>query len=487
MPVKRANKTPMPVRAAAVRARDFQEVNAGYSVFHASFEAERCLRCQDPVCVDGCPVRIPIPDFIHAVAAGDLGAAARILRTANPLPAICGRVCPQESQCEERCSMSTRFTPVAIGHLERYVADWERTQPLGKDLGSHFLPRSSTPGVLLRDAKIAVIGAGPSGLVCAGELARLGYRVTVYEALHAPGGVLRYGIPEFRLPKSVLDWEIGVLEAMGVEIVCNVIIGKTFTLDDLFDRFGYAAIFVGTGAGLPQFLGIPGEQLNGVYSANEFLTRVNLMRAYEFPEADTPVHVGRRVAVIGAGNTAMDAVRTALRMGAEEATIVYRRSEQEMSARVEEYHHAREEGVRFHWLTNPLEVLDDGEGWVAGLKCQRMRLGEPDASGRARPVPIPDSEFVLPLDNVILAIGTTPNPLLTRTGAGLSTTTKGCLVTDEHTGLTSRPLVYAGGDAVTGAATVILAAGAGKRAAKAIHEAIEGAAGRQSGSARSGR
>ena len=473
MPVKRADKTPMPVRDAGERAHDFQEVNAGYSTFHAAFEAERCLRCQDPVCVEGCPVRIPIPDFIHAVAAGDMPGAARILRTANPLPAICGRVCPQESQCEARCSMRARFNPVAIGHLERYVADWERTQPIPADLGNRFLPRSSaetTPEVLPRPEKIAIIGAGPSGLVCAGELARFGYRVTVYEALHAPGGVLRYGIPEFRLPKSVLDWEIGVLEGMGVEIVCNVIIGKTFTLDELFDRFGYDAVFVGTGAGLPQFLGIPGEQLNGVYSANEFLTRVNLMRAYEFPETDTPVRVGRRVAVIGAGNTAMDAVRTALRMGAEEAAIVYRRGEQEMSARVEEYHHAREEGVQFHWLTSPIEVLDDGEGWVCGLRCERMRLGEPDASGRARPLAIPGSAFVLPVDNVILAIGTTPNPLLTRTGAGLAITKKGCLVADERTGLTSRSHVYAGGDAVTGAATVILAAGAGKRAARAIHD-----------------
>jgi glutamate synthase (NADPH/NADH) small chain len=475
MPVKRADKTPMPVRAAAIRARDFAEVNGGYSTFHAAFEAERCLRCQDPVCVDGCPVRIPIPEFIHAVAAGDMAGAARILRTANPLPAICGRVCPQESQCEQRCRMSTRFVSVAIGHLERYVADWERTQPMTEDLGSRFLPRSSaetTPEVSRRDTKIAVIGAGPSGLVCAGELARLGYRVTVYEALHAPGGVLRYGIPEFRLPKAVLDWEIRVLEAMGVEIVCNVIIGRTFTLDDLIDRLGYAAVFIGTGAGLPQFLGVPGEQLNGVYSANEFLTRVNLMRAHEFPEADTPVRVGRRVAVIGAGNTAMDAVRTALRMGADEATIVYRRGEQEMSARVEEFEHAREEGVRFQWLTNPLEVQDDGDGWVIGLKCQRMRLGEPDASGRARPLPIPGSEFWLPVDNVILAIGTTPNPLLTRTSSGLATTARGCLVADERTGRTSRPQVYAGGDAVTGAATVILAAGAGKRAARAIHEAL---------------
>jgi glutamate synthase (NADPH/NADH) small chain len=460
MPIKRADKTPMPTREAQARAHDFKEVNAGYTASQAAFEAERCLRCQDPVCVDGCPVSVPIPEFIHAVATGDMAGAAKMLRSSNPLPAICGRVCPQESQCEAECSMTLRFTPVAIGHLERYVADWERTQP------------PSVEAKITRKEKIAVIGAGPSGLVCSGELARRGYAVTIYEALHAAGGVLRYGIPEFRLPKAILDWEIGLLKAMGVEIVCNVIIGRTLTLDDLFERHGYAAVFIGTGAGLPQFLGIPGENLNGVYSANEFLTRVNLMRAYEFPEADTPVRVGRRVAVIGAGNTAMDAVRTSLRMGAEEAMIVYRRSEKEMGARVEEYHHAKEEGVQLHWLTNPLEILDDGSGWVGGLKCQKMQLGEPDASGRARPIPIDGSEFVLPVDNVILAIGTTPNPLLTRTTEGLLTNKKGCLVADETTGLTSKPLVFAGGDAVTGAATVILAAGAGKRAAQAIDEAL---------------
>ena len=460
MPVKRAEKTPMPVRDALARAHDFREVNQGYTEFHARFEAERCLRCQEPVCVDGCPVKIPIPDFIHAVVTGDMAGAAKILRTANPLPAICGRVCPQESQCEAECSMIKNFDSVAIGHLERYVADWERTQP------------PSVEAKITRKEKVAVIGAGPSGLVCAGELARLGYPVTIYEALHAAGGVLRYGIPEFRLPKAVLDWEIGLLKTMGVEIVCNVIIGKTLTLDQLFDKHGYAAVFIGTGAGLPQFLGIPGENLNGVMSANEFLTRINLMRAYEFPESDTPVRVGKRVAVIGAGNTAMDAVRTSLRMGAEEAMIVYRRSEKEMGARVEEYHHAIEEGVKFHWLTNPLEILGNAEGWVTGLKCQQMKLGERDASGRARPVPVEGSEFLLPVDNVILAIGTTPNPLLTRTTSGLLTNKKGCLVADEQTGLTSKALVFAGGDAVTGAATVILAAGAGKRAAQAIHEAL---------------
>jgi glutamate synthase (NADPH/NADH) small chain len=460
MPIKRADKTPMPVREAQARARDFLEVNEGYTTAHARFEAERCLRCQDPVCVGGCPVSVPIPDFIHAVAMGDMAGAARILRSANPLPAICGRVCPQESQCEAECSMTRRFTPVAIGHLERFVADWERSQP------------PAVAARLTRKERIAVIGAGPSGLVCAGALAQLGYPVTIYEALHAAGGVLRYGIPEFRLPKEVLDWEIGLLKSMGVEIVCNVIIGKTLTLDELFGKMGFAAVFIGTGAGLPQFLGIPGENLNGVMSANEFLTRINLMRGYDFPEADTPVRVGKRVAVIGAGNTAMDAVRTSLRMGAEEALIVYRRSEKEMSARVEEFHHAHEEGVQFNWLTNPLEIVGDEQGWARGLRCQRMTLGEPDASGRARPIPVPGSEFVIPVDNVILAIGTTPNPLLTRTTSGLLTNAKGCLVADEKSGLTSKPLVFAGGDAVTGAATVILAAGAGKRAAQAIHEAL---------------
>lgn len=462
MPVKRADKTPMPQRAAEERAKDFVEVNEGYTQSHAVFEAERCLRCQFPVCVDGCPVKIPIPEFMHAVANGDMREAARILRTANPLPAICGRVCPQETQCEAECHLVKRFDSVAIGHLERYVADWERTQP------------AAVQPKLTRSEKVAIIGAGPSGLVCAGELARLGYPVTIYEALHAPGGVLRYGIPEFRLPKDILDWEIGILKQMGVEIICNVVIGKTLTLDDLFGRLGYAAVFIGTGAGLPQFLKIPGENLNGVFSANEYLTRVNLMRAYQFPDADTPLRVGKRVAVIGAGNTAMDAARCSLRMGAEQAMIVYRRSEKEMGARVEEYHHAIEEGVEFYWLHNPLEMLGDEAGWVTGLRCQKMRLGEPDDSGRARPIPIEGSEFIFPVDNVVLAIGTTPNPLLVRTTPGLGTTKKGCLVAEEFTGLTTRAHVYAGGDAVTGAATVILAAGAGKRAAEAIHRDLSG-------------
>ncbi len=460
MPVKRADKTAMPAREPELRAHDFREVNEGYGGFQAVFEAERCLRCQDPLCVEGCPVSIPIPDFIHEIVAGDMAGAARLLRDANPLPAICGRVCPQESQCEERCNLAIRFTPVAIGHLERYVADWERGQPRAN--GTH----------ITHSERIAVIGSGPSGLVCAGELARLGYGSTVYEALHAPGGVLRYGIPEFRLPKAILDHEIATLEARGVRIECNVVIGRTIAFEDLLGRLGYSAVFIGTGAGLPQFLGIPGEDLNGVMSANELLTRVNLMRGYAFPETDTPVTVGKRVAVIGAGNTAMDAVRTALRLGAEEASIVYRRSEKEMSARVEEYHHAVEEGVRFRWLTNPVEIVGDSSGNVTALRCQRMELGEPDASGRRRPIATAGSEHEIPFDAVVLALGTTPNPLLTRTTSGLLTNTEGCIVADERTGVTSRDDVFAGGDAVTGAATVILAAGAGKRAAQAIAQAL---------------
>lgn len=459
MPVKRFDKTPMPVQEAGMRAHNFLEVNEGYTPDHARFEAERCLRCQDPVCVSGCPVGVPIPQFIHAVALGDMEGASKLLRTANPLASVCGRVCAQENQCEARCSLAGRFNPVAIGHLERFVADWERTRT-----------HEPNPQVT-RKEKVAIIGSGPAGLVCAGELARQGYAVTIYEALHAPGGVLRYGIPEFRLPKDILDWEIGLLKDLGVDIQCNVVIGRTLSLEQLTNKLGYSAIFIGTGAGLPQFLGIPGENLVGVYSANEYLTRINLMKGYA-ADADTPVAHGKRVAVVGAGNTAMDAVRTALRMGAEHAMVVYRRGEAEMSAREEEYHHAKEEGVEFNWLTNPLEVIDDGNGRVAGLRCQRMTLGEPDKSGRARPIPIEGSEFVLDVDTVVLAIGTTPNPMLTRTTAGLSTTKSGCIVADEHTGLTSRTLVFAGGDAVSGAATVILAAGAGKRAAAAIHEAL---------------
>ena len=459
MPVKRVQKTPMPERDAVLRSHDFGEVNEGYAIAHAQFEAERCLRCQDPVCIDGCPVRVPIPDFVHRIAAGDMRGAAEVLRASNPLPAVCGRVCPQEVQCEEQCSVGIRFKPVAIGYLERFVADWEMGQP------------PTTVNIKLdRAEKIAIIGSGPAGLVCAGELARLGYPVTIFEGLHAPGGVLRYGIPEFRLPKDVLDWEIEQLQRLGVEIQCNIIIGKTITMDQLMGEMGFSAVFIGTGAGLPSFMGIPGENLNGVYSANEFLTRVNLMRANDFPNADTPVMVGKRVAVIGAGNTAMDTVRTALRVGAEQGLIVYRRSDKEMTARVEEHHHAIEEGVEFHWLTNPIEIIGDDDGWVTGLRCIKMVLGEPDDSGRARPVPVEGSEFVMPVDNVVLSIGNKPNPLLLQTTKGLESNKWGCLVVHDESSETSLQHVFAGGDAVTGAATVILAAGAGKDAAAEIHK-----------------
>jgi len=463
MPVKRVEKTPMPERDAVLRSHDFEEVNEGYGIAHAKFEAERCLRCQDPICIDGCPVRVPIPDFVHKIAAGDMRGAAEVLRSSNPLPAVCGRVCPQEVQCEEQCSVGIRFKPVAIGYLERFVADWEMQQA----------PIEIT-NKLDRAEKVAIIGSGPAGLVCAGELARLGYPVTIFEALHAPGGVLRYGIPEFRLPKDVLDWEIDQLRKLGVEIRCNVIIGKTIAMDELMGEMGFSAVFIGTGAGLPTFMGIPGENLNGVYSANEFLTRVNLMHANDFPNSDTPVMVGKRVAVIGAGNTAMDTVRTALRVGAEQGLIVYRRSDKEMTARVEEHQHAIEEGVEFHWLTNPIEVLGDEDGWVTGLKCVRMQLGEPDASGRARPIPIQGSEFVMPVDNVVLSIGNKPNPLLLQTTKGLESNKWGCLVVRDQSSETSRDHVFAGGDAVTGAATVILAAGAGKDAAGEIHADLRG-------------
>ena len=455
----------MPERDAVMRSHDFGEVNEGYGIAHAQFEAERCLRCQDPVCIAGCPVSVPIPDFVHQVAKGDMHKAAEILRSQNPLPAVCGRVCPQEVQCEEACSVGIRFKPVAIGYLERFVADWEMENENSKNAAD-----------IHRDEKVAIIGSGPAGLVCAGELARKGYPVTIFEALHAAGGVLRYGIPEFRLPKDVLDYEIDQLKKLGVEIQTNVIIGKTITMDQLMGDMGYKAVFIGTGAGLPSFMGIPGENLNGVYSANEFLTRVNLMHANDFPSADTPVMVGKRVAVIGAGNTAMDTVRTALRVGAEHGMIVYRRSDQEMTARVEEHHHAIEEGVEFHWLTNPVEVIGDEEGWVTGLRCVRMELGEPDASGRARPVPIEGSEFVIPVDNVVLSIGNKPNPLLLQTTKGLESNKWGCLVVHDGTSDTSKDHVYAGGDAVTGAATVILAAGAGKQAAAEIHEDLQGRA-----------
>lgn len=457
MTEKRGEKTPVPVREPETRSRDFEEVNEGFCFSQAMAEAERCLRCQDPACIDGCPVRVPIADFIRAIAANDLPGAAALLREANPLAAICGRVCPQETQCELQCHMTRRFGPVAIGQLERYVSDWEMAQPVSEKINEPW-----------RDEKIAIIGSGPSGLVCAGELARMGYQVTVYEALHAPGGVLRYGIPEFRLPNSILDWEIASLERLGVEFINDVIVGETIKLDELFSRMGYSAAFIGTGAGLPNFMGIPGESLNGVYLANEFLTRVNLMQAFDFLHEDSSLKVDGRVAVIGSDNAAIDAARSALRLGAGKAMVVNRHGENELTARIQDYEHAIEEGVEFHWLTHPVEILGE-DGWVTGLKCMRTGPGEPDEAGRAHTAPIEGSEFVLPVDNLVLSTGTRPNPLLSKATPGLKTHSWGGLLVDERRVETSVHRVYAGGDAVTGAATVILAAGAGKRAAEAIH------------------
>ncbi len=458
MPLRPARKTGMPHQPARERARTFDEVNCGYTPARAQFEATRCLQCQEAVCEGGCPVRVPIKAFLKRVADGQFREAFELVQDAHPLPAICGRVCPQESQCEKLCHMATRFEPVGIGHLERFVADWARAHRAA----------APAPPIKRTGPQVAVVGSGPSGLTAAGKLATLGYRVTIFEALHEPGGVLRYGIPEFRLPKAILDDEIAQLQALGVEIVCNVVIGKTVTLDQLMGEMEFQAVFIGTGAGLPRFVGIPGENLNSVYSANEFLTRINLMKAYQFPRCHTPLKVGARVAVVGAGNTAMDAARSALRMGAQEVRVVYRRSEVEMSARVEEYGHAKEEGVIFQWLTNPIRVIGNAEGWVAGLECQRMTLGPPDDSGRARPIPTNEPPVTIPVDTVVVAIGNSPNRLLTK-GGGLKTASWGGLVVNEESGETSRPGVFAGGDAVTGAATVILAAGAGLRAAAAIH------------------
>jgi len=450
----------MPERNGAQKSRDFVEVNEGYKIARARFEAERCLRCEDPVCIEGCPLQIPIPEFIHKIAAGDMQGAARSLRSANPLPSVFGRVCPQKSQCEEQCSLGTRFIPIAIGYLEKFVADWEMRQPPGED-----------PPKPTRPEKVAIIGSGPAGLVCAGELARLGHPVTIYEGLRAPGGVLRYGVPEFRLPSDVLDWEIEQLKRLGVEIVCKVIIGKTLALNDLFSKMGFSAVFVGTGAGSPQFLGIPGENLNGVYSTNEFLTRIHPTHANDLPDAGTPVMAGKRIAVIGAGNTAINTVRTALGAGAEHGLIVQGRSDKEMTDHVDEHQHAIEKGVEFHWLTNPIEILGDEKGRVTGLRCLRMTPGEPDDSGRARPVPIEGSEFMIPVDHVVVSIGNRPNPLL-QTTKGLDTDKRGCLVVEDESAQTSLRHVFAGGDAVTGAASVVLAAGAGKSAAAAIHADI---------------
>lgn len=447
----------MPRQDPKVRRRNFDEVALGYDYEMALREASRCLQCKKPKCVEGCPVNIDIPGFIRYLREGNLEESLRILKDKNNLPAICGRVCPQETQCEEACVLSKKYEPVAIGRLERFVADW--------DIKRGFrIPEIPKP----TGKRIAVVGSGPAGLTCAADLARLGHKVTIFESLHAPGGVLMYGIPEFRLPKMIVNVEVEYVKALGVEIELNCVVGKTITLEEIFKE-GYEAIFLGTGAGLPLFMGIPGENSNGVFSANEFLTRVNLMRAYRFPEYDTPIMVGKKVAVVGAGNVAMDASRSALRLGAEEVIIVYRRSREEMPARAEEIENAEAEGIEFMLLTNPVEILADSNGWVKGMRCIRMELGEPDESGRRRPIPIPGSEFEIEVDMVIMALGTRPNPLVFTDADKLQRTKHGTVVADPVTGKTTMPRVWAGGDIVTGAATVISAMGAAKRAAADIH------------------
>lgn len=451
-------RIPVAEQDPKIRATNFEEVCLGYKDEEALEEATRCLNCKNPRCVGACPVNIAIPRFIQAVKSGKNEEAAKIIAESSALPAVCGRVCPQESQCEGVCVVGIKGDAVSIGKLERYVADWSRENNV--DL-SETLPSNGK--------KVAVIGSGPAGLSCAGDLAKLGYDVTIFEALHEVGGVLVYGIPEFRLPKeTVVKSEVENVKKLGVKIETNVIIGRTITIDQLFEEEGFQAVFIGSGAGLPRFMGIPGENANGVCSANEFLTRNNLMKAYK-DEYKTPIRAGEKVAVVGGGNVAMDAARTALRLGAE-SHIVYRRGEEELPARSEEVHHAKQEGVIFDVLTNPTEILQDEKGWVTGMKCVKMELGEPDASGRRSPVVIEGSEFVLEVDTVIMSLGTSPNPLIASTTKGLEINKRQCIVASDETGLTSREGVFAGGDAVTGAATVILAMGAGKKAARGIHE-----------------
>lgn len=454
------NRQAMPEQGASERAANFAEVNLGFTEQLALLEAERCLQCKDPRCVRGCPVGVNIPQFIDLVSQGKIAEAAQCLMCDNALPAVTGRVCPQETQCELECVRGNKGLPVGIGYLERYVADWARMHP--DQLTSDRQPATGK--------RIAIVGSGPAGLTAAGELVRMGHDVTVYEALHKPGGVLVYGIPEFRLPKKIVEQEVQRLESAGVKIECNVIVGRTYTLPELREKFD--AVFIANGAGLPVFMNVPGENFKGVYSANEYLTRINLMAAYQFPNSDTPVLYGKRVAVIGGGNVAMDAVRTARRLGAEAAMIVYRRTHKELPARTEEVHHAEQEGVEFQFLTAPLEVVGDAKRWVTGLKCVRMQLGEPDASGRARPQPLPGSEFVLPCDTVVVAIGSRANPLLTATCPELKLNKYGNIVVGEN-GMTNLPGVFAGGDIVRGAATVILAMGDGKRTAQAIDTYLE--------------
>lgn len=466
MPNMSLTKNPMPVQDPIERGKNFKEVALGYDEATALDEAARCLNCKNMPCVNGCPVNIHIPEFISKIKECDFEGAYQVINKSSSLPAVCGRVCPQETQCESKCVRGIKGEPVGIGRLERFVADWHN---------SHSTAAPEIP--VSNGHKVAVVGSGPSGLTCAGDLAKLGYKVTVYEALHLSGGVLVYGIPEFRLPKAIVQKEVETLKALGVDVETNVVIGKTLTIDELFEM-GYEAVFVGSGAGLPRFMGIPGESLNGVYSANEFLTRSNLMKAYN-SDSTTPIMHAKKVAVVGGGNVAMDAARTALRMGAEKVYIVYRRSLEELPARKEEVEHAMEEGIEFRLLNNPTKILgynnpddprDPKNGFVTGIECIKMELGEPDASGRRSPVEIPGSEYVLDVDSVIISIGTSPNPLIKSTTEGLEVNKRGGIVVEESTGLTSREGVYAGGDAVTGAATVILAMGAGKTAAKAIDE-----------------
>lgn len=459
------NRVEMPRQDPRVRGKNFNEVALGYSLEQAQEEASRCIQCKKRNCVAGCPVEVDIPDFIQAIRDGDMPAAVRILKSKNALPGICGRVCPQETQCEATCSLAKKGAPIAIGRLERFVADWERGNKPAK---SSRPPRPKPSG-----KKVAVVGSGPAGLTAAADLARLGHGVTIFEALHVAGGVLMYGIPEFRLPKEIVQAEVKFVASLGVKIELDSVVGKLATLDEILAD-GYDAVFLGTGAGLPMFLNVGGENLNGIYSANEFLTRVNLMKAYKFPEYDTPVKIGKRVAVIGGGNVAMDSARCALRLGADDVYIIYRRSEAEMPARREEVENAQEEGIQFKLLTNPKQFLGNDKNWVVGAECYEMELGEPDDSGRRRPVVKKGSEFVIDVDEVVVALGTRPNPLIASTTVDLETTKHGTVVADEATGKTVKDKVWAGGDIVTGAATVISAMGAGKRAVADIDKYLRG-------------
>ncbi len=454
-------KVPVREQDAKVRATNFEEVCLGYNKEEAMEEAARCINCKNAQCIKGCPVSIDIPGFIEKVKEGDVEGAYQVISDSSALPAVCGRVCPQESQCEGKCIRGIKGEPISIGKLERFVADWAAE--------NEIKPQGAAKK---NGKKVAVIGSGPAGLTCAGDLAKMGYEVTIFEALHEPGGVLVYGIPEFRLPKTkVVAKEIENVKSLGVKIETNVVVGKSVTIDQLLEEEGFDAVFIGSGAGLPKFMGIPGEQANGVFSANEYLTRSNLMKAFD-EDSSTPIMRGKKVAVVGGGNVAMDAARTALRLGAE-VHIVYRRSEEELPARVEEVHHAKEEGIIFDLLTNPVEVLEDDKGWVCGIKCIRMELGEPDESGRRRPVEVPGSEFTIDVDTVIMSLGTSPNPLISSTTEGLEVNKWKCIVADETFGKTTKEGVYAGGDAVTGAATVILAMGAGRAGAKGIDEYLK--------------